>query len=146
MYPSSFRIRATSAFSFEVGISTRAWRALAALRIRVSKSEIGSVCIVVFRRLPAGLHHAGNFPAQRVGSKTNAAHLKFSQVTARPAAQAATVAYANLELQLLAHLGELRISRHRLLFLLKISIPVGSTLHCAPGLYSGGLQVEPAPV
>src|SRR6267378_4080780 len=51
MYPSSFRIRATSAFSFDVGMSTRAWRALAALRIRVSKSEIGSVCIVVFRRL-----------------------------------------------------------------------------------------------
>jgi len=67
-----------------------------------------------------------------VGSKTNAAHLKFSQVPARPAAQAATVAYANLELQLLAHLGELRSSRHRLLFLLKVSIPVGSTLHPAP--------------
>jgi hypothetical protein len=76
---------------------------------------MGSVCIVVFQPpLPAGLHHAGDFPAQRVAAKTDAAHLKFSQVPARPAAQAATVAYANLELQLLAHLGELRISRHRL--------------------------------
>jgi hypothetical protein len=31
-------------------MSTRAWRALAALRMRVSKSEMGSVCIVVFWR------------------------------------------------------------------------------------------------
>jgi hypothetical protein len=67
-----------------------------------------------------------------VGSKTNAAHLKFSQVPARPAAQAAAVAYANLELQLLAHLGELRSSRHRLFISPK-------------NLYSDGLQ-EPAPV
>src|ERR1700681_3866904 len=107
-------MRATSAFSLEVGISTRAWRALAALRIRVSKSEMGSVCIVVFPpSLPAGLYHAGNLAAQRMGAKTNAAHLKFTQVASRPAAQAAAVANANLELQLLAHLGELRISRHR---------------------------------
>jgi hypothetical protein len=64
-----------------------------------------------------------------VGSKTNPAHLKFSQVPARPAAQAATVAYANLELQLLAHLGELRISRHRLFISPK-------------NLYSGGLHAS----
>src|SRR5688572_22491151 len=43
MYPSSCRIRATSAFSFEAGISTRAWRAVTAFRIRVSMSAIGSV-------------------------------------------------------------------------------------------------------
>jgi hypothetical protein len=60
-----------------------------------------------------------------VAAKTNAAHLKFSQVSARPAAQAATVAYANLELQFLAHLGELRSSRHRLV-LLEIFILAGS--------------------
>jgi hypothetical protein len=47
-----------------------------------------------------------------VAAKTDAAHLKFAQVAARPATQAATVAYANLELRLLAHLGELRVSRH----------------------------------
>jgi hypothetical protein len=77
-----------------------------------------------------------------VTAKTNAAHLKFSQVSARPAAQAAAVAYANLELQLLAHLGELRSSRHRLVI-------------SPRNLYSGGLhasleafsvKVEPAPV
>src|SRR5579863_10344932 len=103
-------MRATSTFNFEVGISTRAWRALAALRIRVSKSEIGSVCIIVFclmALLPAGFHHAGNFPAQCVSAETDAAHLKFAQIAARPPAQPAAVAYANLVLQLLAHLGEL---------------------------------------
>src|SRR5580700_10648947 len=107
-------MRATSTFSFEVGMSTRAWRALAALRIRVSKSEMGSVCIVVFSALlPAGLHYPGNFPEQRVSAETDAAHLKFSQVPARAAAQAAAVAHADFPLRLLAHLGKLRISRHR---------------------------------
>src|SRR6266852_8493505 len=106
-------MRATSTFSFEVGMSTRAWRALAALRMRVNKSEMGSVCIVVFfLLLPAGLHHAGNFAPQRVAAETDAAHLKFAQVPARAAAQPAAVADTNLEFQLLAHLGELRVSRH----------------------------------
>src|ERR1700692_2142585 len=99
-------MRATSTFNFEVGMSTRAWRALAALRIRVSKSEMGSVCIIVFSPLlPAGLHHARNFPEQGVPAEADAAHLKFTQVAARAAANAAAVAHANLELQLLAHLG-----------------------------------------
>src|SRR5712692_8275166 len=131
-------MRATSTFNFEVGMSTRAWRALAALRIRVSKSEMGSVCIIVFlafwrapsrartRLLPAGLHYSGNFPEQRVSAETDAAHLKFTQVAARAAAQAAAVAHANLELRLLAHLGKLRISRHRFS---SNFISAGSTLH-----------------
>src|SRR5882757_6179509 len=148
-------MRATSAFSFEVGMSTRAWRALAALRMRVNKSEMGSVCIVVYfaflravRRggpalLPTGFHDAGNFPAQRVAAETDAAHLKFTQIPARPAAQAAAVAYANLELQLLAHLGELRVSRHG--FSSKSSSWRTFSLKVVPAPYWGGLEVEPAP-
>src|SRR6185437_13419763 len=36
-YPSSFRMRAISTFSFDVGTSSFCWRALIALRIRVNK-------------------------------------------------------------------------------------------------------------
>src|SRR5580692_7549000 len=113
-------MRATSTFSFEVGISTRAWRALAPLRIRVSKSEIGSVCIFFFTLsvepaarggrhayLPAGLHDSGNLPFQGVPPETDAAHLKLAQIAARAAAQSAAVAHANLELRFPAHLGKL---------------------------------------
>src|SRR5579863_7221163 len=98
-------MRATSTFNFEVGISTRAWRALAALRMRVSKSEMGSVCIVVVETLlPAGFHHAGNLPEQRVPAEADAAHLELAEVAARPSAQAAAVAHANLVFRLPAHL------------------------------------------
>src|ERR1700739_4870352 len=111
-------MRATSTFNFEVGTSTRAWRALAALRIRVNKSEMGSVCILSLPlpagckcsphpSLPARFHDAGDFPAQRVATETDAAHLKFAKVSAGAAAQAAAVAHANLELRLPAHLGKL---------------------------------------
>src|ERR1700739_1202764 len=109
-------MRATSTFNFEVGTSTRAWRALAALRIRANKSEMGSVCILSLPAgckcsphpsLPARFHDAGDFPAQRVATETDAAHLKFAKVSAGAAAQAAAVAHANLELRLPAHLGKL---------------------------------------
>src|SRR5271165_4583459 len=107
-------MRATSTFNFEVGISTRAWRALAPLRIRVSKSEMGSVCIVFsLALLPAGLYNSRDLPEQGVSAETDAAHLKFSQIAARAAANAAAVPDANLPLRLLAHFGKLRISRHR---------------------------------
>src|ERR1700688_3627495 len=107
-------MRATSTFNFEVGISTRAWRAFAALRIRVSKSEMGSVCIIVFSPLlPASFHYAGNLPAQSVSAETNAAQFKLTDKTSWTSAQAAAVTHANLEFRLPAHLGKLRISRNR---------------------------------
>src|ERR1700683_581419 len=65
-----------------------------------------------FVLLPARLEHAGNFTAERQSAKTDTAHFKLPQEAARPAANAAAVAHANLELRLLLHLRELRISRH----------------------------------
>src|SRR5271157_2567111 len=45
MKPSSFRMRAISAFSLEAGTSTLGWRAWIALRTRVSMSAMGSLVI-----------------------------------------------------------------------------------------------------
>src|SRR3954469_4291088 len=56
MYPSSFRRRAISSFSFEVGISVLSCSALLALRMRVSMSATGSVSISSL--LPGALCHA----------------------------------------------------------------------------------------
>src|SRR5271169_899918 len=85
-------------------------------RVANPRQQIGngiSLHSLFWALLPAGLHHAGNFPFQGVPAEADAAHLKFTQVAARAPAQAAAVANANLELRLLAHLGKLRISRHR---------------------------------
>src|SRR3984893_16256905 len=87
--PSSFSTRAISILSLDAGNSTRACRALAALRMRVSMSEMGSVCI-----LPTRLDHAGNLAAQRVTAETDAAHLELANVAARPPADAAAVSLA----------------------------------------------------
>src|SRR5438093_7675807 len=51
-------MRAISVFSFETGTSTRWCLAAAALRRRVRKSAMGSVCIIL---LPARFHDAGDF-------------------------------------------------------------------------------------
>src|SRR2546422_908080 len=108
MYPSSFRMRAISSFSFEAGISTRECFAAIALRIRVNISAIGSVMnysishcrfpIVDcrFKRtlstaqsaignwqskmfLPTRLDDAGNLALQRQLTKTDAAEIKLAQ-------------------------------------------------------------------
>src|SRR6184192_2607855 len=69
---------------------------------------MGSVCMYLLslrrlrRRLPARLHDAGNFSAQRHTAKTDAAHLKLADIAARAAATAAAVANADLEFRLLA--------------------------------------------
>src|SRR5436309_2720278 len=54
-------MRAISVLSLETGTSTRWCLAAAALRRRVKKSAMGSVCMVL---LPAGFHHARDFPGQ----------------------------------------------------------------------------------
>src|ERR1017187_9475564 len=54
MYPSSFRMRAISAFSLEAGTSTLGWRAWIALRTRVSMSAMGSLVIVLLHSLRDG--------------------------------------------------------------------------------------------
>src|SRR2546425_3181402 len=76
-------MRAISVLSFDAGTSTRACLARAALRMRVSKSEMGSVCIFFSRPLPASLQHAGDFAPQRQAAEADAAHLELAQVPAR---------------------------------------------------------------
>src|SRR6516225_205611 len=104
-------MRAISVLSFETGTSTRWCLEAAALRRRVKKSAMGSVCMIL---LPAGFHHAGDFPAQRHAAKTDAAHLKLADIAARAAADAAAVAHADLEFRLLAGLGDFCCSSHGL--------------------------------
>src|SRR5947209_1089043 len=45
-------MRAISVFSFDAGTSSFCWRALIALRIRVSKSATGSVKLILFSSYP----------------------------------------------------------------------------------------------
>src|ERR1700751_3788446 len=103
-------IRAISTLNFEEGKSTRGCFEREALRIRVNMSATGSV--VIRPSLPAGLHHARDFTLEREASKTDTAHLKFSERAARPAANAATVALTDLVLQLLVRLRDLTRTRH----------------------------------
>src|SRR5437764_14478585 len=102
-------MRAISVFSFETGTSTRWCLAAAALRRRVKKSAMGSVCIVL---LPAGFHDAGNFSLQRHTAKTDSAHLELANIPACAAATAAAVAYAHLEFRFLERVGDLCCACH----------------------------------
>src|SRR6266446_2883993 len=102
-------MRAISVFSFETGTSTRWCLAAAALRRRVRKSAIGSVCIVL---LPAGFHDAGDLSLKRHTAETDSAHLELADITARAAA--AAVAYPHLEFRLLERLGDFCCACHLL--------------------------------
>src|SRR5205823_14906797 len=104
-------MRAISVFSFETGTSTRWCLAAAALRRRVRKSAMGSVCIVL---LPAGFHDAGDFSLQRHTAETDAAHLELADIPARAGAASAAVAYPHLEFRLLERLGDFCCACHLL--------------------------------
>src|SRR6266480_5253278 len=104
-------MRAISVLSLETGTSTRWCLAAAALRRRVRKSAMGSVCITL---LPAGFHDAGDFTLQRHTAKTDSAHLEFADIPARAAAAAAAVAYPHLEFRLLEGLGDFCCTCHLL--------------------------------
>src|SRR5580658_5104722 len=110
MYPSSFSMRAISAFSFDAGTSTRWCLAAAALRMRVRKSAMGSVCIFspvmrrLPRRLPASFRDAGNFSLERHTAETDSAHLELPDVRASAATNAAAVANAHFEFRFLMRL------------------------------------------
>src|SRR5262249_9712410 len=107
-------MRAISVLSFDTGTSTRWCLAADALRRRVRKSAMGSVCIFLLKLLPAGLNDAGDFPAQRHASKTDAAHLELADIAARASADSAAVAHAHLELRFLARLRDFCGACHRL--------------------------------
>src|SRR5262245_9276792 len=107
----SFRMRATSVFSFDTGMSTRRCFDPHALRIRVSISATGSVMLIdssfssrirggrggtvvglLAGRLPAGFANAGDHARERQVAEADAAHAELPQVCARtPAALAAVV-------------------------------------------------------
>src|SRR5580704_7088800 len=103
-------MRAISALSFDAGTSTRWCLAAAALRIRVRKSAMGSVCIFspvarrLPRRLPARFRDAGNLSLERHTAETDAAHLELADVRAGAATNAAAVANAYFEFRLLQRL------------------------------------------
>src|SRR5229473_2201251 len=58
------------------------------------------------KSLPTGFRDAGNFSLERHAAETDTAHLKLANVTARAAANATTVALANLEFGLLQFLDD----------------------------------------
>src|ERR1700736_4730184 len=90
MYPCSARIRASSAFSFEAGISTVSWAAWMALRTRVRKSAMGSVIDMV--GLPGRLRHAGDLAVVGELAQADAAQPELAIHRSRaPAARATTV-------------------------------------------------------
>src|SRR6516165_9670651 len=100
-------MRAISVFSFETGTSTRWCLAAVALRTRVKKSAMGSVCInFPISLLPARFHDARNLSLERHAAETNAAHLELADIAAGAAADPAAVARANFELGLLPRLGD----------------------------------------
>src|SRR5947209_16417398 len=86
-------MRAISIFSFEEGTSTFGWRALSALRTRVSMSAMGSLTIrSLYRLLPAGFDDARDFARERQVPETDPAQFELAEEPARPAATRAAVA------------------------------------------------------
>src|SRR5260370_14568986 len=123
-------MRAISVLSFETGTSTRWCLAAAALRRRVRKSAMGSVCIVL---LPAGFHDAGDFSLQRHTAKTDSAHLELANVRARAAAAAAAVADPHFAFRFLERLGDFCCACHLLRYPL-IAIRIADPLQQLPAL------------
>src|SRR6478672_2442519 len=78
-------MRAISSFSLEVGISVVSCIALLALRMRVSMSAIGSVCIL----LPARFGHAGDLALVREIAQTDPAEAELLVDGTRAAAPVA---------------------------------------------------------
>src|SRR5579863_3752032 len=116
IYPSSFKMRAISAFSLEAGTSTFGWRAWIALRTRVSMSAMGSLVIVLLLLnasplsaadvggawdahffLPARLRHARNLTVQRELAEAQTADAEFAQKSARPSTSPAAVTMPALQ-------------------------------------------------
>src|SRR3990172_4049614 len=93
-------MRAMAAFIFELGTETEACPASRPLRMRVSKSAIGSVTLIDYPspRLPRRLGHAGEVPLQGLFPEADAAQLEPADVAARAAAHPAAVAHLDLVL------------------------------------------------
>src|SRR5437870_4712120 len=86
MKPSSFRISAIRTLSREAGMSTFSCSARLALRIRVSRSAIGSLRI---RPLPARLHDARNLALEQLLAETERVVAASVEALGRHAAEVA---------------------------------------------------------
>src|ERR1700684_2157052 len=96
-------MRAISVFSFEAGTSSFWWRARMELRMRVTKSDTGSVKLILsppFCYLPAGLNDPGNFSPKRQLTEAQTAQTELAQVGAGPAADFAAIVLAAGKLRL----------------------------------------------
>src|SRR5215213_1878201 len=80
-------------------MSTRRWPAEQAFRMRVSISATGSVRLIPYVPLPAGLAHARDFPLQGELTKTDTAEAELPQHGAAPAAALTAADAAHLELR-----------------------------------------------
>src|SRR5207253_1411445 len=101
MKPSSLRTRTTSSFILDIGTSTRScWRTFE-LRMRVSRSEIGSIFTL---HLPGRFFHARQQAAVSHLAETHAAEAEIAVERAGTAADLAAVAVPRRELRDLHHL------------------------------------------
>src|SRR5207245_6133328 len=116
-------------------MSTRRWPARHALRTRVSISATGSMTLISCP-LPAGFAHAGNFPAQRKLTETDAAQLELAQRAAAAAATLAAVVAAHLELRPLLDSLDPRLLRHEFSYAAAPAAPALSTRHGMPSSLS----------
>src|SRR5208283_4730167 len=96
-------MRAISVFNFDTGTSTRCCFAAVALRMRVKKSAIGSVCITL---LPARFRHSRDFSLERHAAETDTAHLELANIPAGAATATAAIAHTDLKLGLLQRFGD----------------------------------------
>src|ERR1039457_2320227 len=107
MKPSSLRTRTTSSFILDIGTSTRScWRTFE-LRMRVSRSEMGSIFT-----LPGRFFHARQKAAVRHFAETHAAQAEIAVERAGSAADLAAVAVPRRELRDLHHLRTPSCSGH----------------------------------
>src|ERR1700728_2028822 len=117
MYPSSFSTLRMASLSFEAPTPTVGLPADCALRMRVRRSAIGSVMLIV-RASPARLRKARDFPAVRGFAQLRARQAELAIHPARAAGDRAAIALtmrariARLTLQL--RLGGIAFLRARL--------------------------------
>src|SRR6476659_11220763 len=99
MNPSSLRSFAISTFSLETGTSSRSCLAIWALRIRVNRSAIGSVMLILWSpRLPTRLDDARQITLQRQVPQMDAAEAELAVVAPGATAQLAAIAMPPFEL------------------------------------------------
>src|SRR5437870_11480912 len=109
-------------------MSTRRWPAMQALRTRVSISATGSMTLISCP-LPAGFAHAGNFPAQRKLTETDAAQVELAQRAAAAAAALAAVVAPHFELGAALHSLYPRLLRHEVSYAAAPAVSTRSGMH-----------------